>query len=347
MEGAIPPNLRRPRTQRQRMREGHAPPYPSFVVRFKPTTERVVMAYFGLQYAGTAVPAAGRRALSWIAEAFSVASGPGYWDRAESHDPSGWTNILTIAYWDSPAMYDEWLARHGQRWTRGELADPAIGTFTEVVRPAIERFETLFSSEAAEGVAHLAEGWSGEVQEHAYWGGARERIPLSQTDALEPGGKPLVETDGLLRRVIPHQNICLIRSGQDWTRTEANERRMYLEELEPVLRSGMEFLRDGGLSVGCFANRYLSVVDRQGRSTQKTFGMSWWRSLAALERWAESHPTHLAIFGAAMRHLNRLGSSAKLRLYHEVTVAATHEQHFEYFNCHSDSGMLRAGQLQW
>jgi len=36
---------------------------------------------------------------------------------------------------------------------------------------------------------------------------------------------------------------------------------------------------------------------------------------------AESHPTHVRIFGAAMKYLSTLGPAAKLRLYHEVTVA--------------------------
>ena len=117
---------------------------------------------------------------------------------------------------------------------------------------------------------------------------------------------------------------------------------MYLEDVEPVLREGMEFLRDEGLAIGCFANRYMAVVGRDGSPTEKSFGMSWWRSLADLERWSESHPTHVAIFGAAMRYLSRLGPDAKLRLYHEVTVAAADEQFFEYCNCHPGTGMLRA-----
>jgi aldoxime dehydratase len=70
--------------------------------------------------------------------------------------------------------------------------------------------------------------------------------------------------------------------------------------------------------------------------------MSWWRSLDALERWSESHPTHVAIFGAAMKYLMKLGPAAKLRLYHEVTVATAEEQYFEYRNCHPKTGMLRA-----
>jgi aldoxime dehydratase len=118
---------------------------------------------------------------------------------------------------------------------------------------------------------------------------------------------------------------------------------MYIEDVEPVLREGMEFLRDEGLGVGCFANRYMTVIDREGREVEKSFGMSWWKSLAALERWSESHPTHLAIFGAAMKYLSKLGPAAKLRLYHEVTVAAADEQFFEYLNCHPRTGMLRVG----
>ncbi len=34
----------------------------------------------------------------------------------------------------------------------------------------------------------LAEGMSGMVQEHAYWGGARDRIPASQVDAMQAVG---------------------------------------------------------------------------------------------------------------------------------------------------------------
>ncbi len=69
--------------------------------------------------------------------------------------------------------------------------------------------------------------------------------------------------------------------------------------------------------------------------------MSWWKSPAALERWSESHPAHLAIFGAAMKYLGTMGPAAKWKLYHEVTVAAADGQYFEYFNCNAQKGMLR------
>jgi hypothetical protein len=70
--------------------------------------------------------------------------------------------------------------------------------------------------------------------------------------------------------------------------------------------------------------------------------MSWWRSLDALERWSESHPTHLAIFGAAMRYLSTLGPAARLAaLYHEVSVLPVDGQLFEYVDCRPGTGPER------
>jgi hypothetical protein len=103
----------------------------------------------------------------------------------------------------------------------------------DLLRPSVARYETLFSSpDRAEGVAVIADGMSGEVQEHAYWGGMRDRIPLSQTSEMAPGGKPSLVRDGRRLRVVAH-NLCVIRSGQDWSDTEASERKMYLEDIEP------------------------------------------------------------------------------------------------------------------
>jgi hypothetical protein len=178
------------------------------------------------------------------------------------------------------------------------------------VRPATARFETLFSNDRLEGMARLAGTLSGEVAEHAYWGGARDRLPLAQTDPLAPGDPPAVAGDGMRQVVRGQDNLCLIRSGQDWSDTDGGERRMYLDDVEPVLRAGMDFLRDEGSTVGCYANRYMRVIDNQGDPVDKSFGMSWWHSLADLDRWAKDHPTHKAIFGQAMKYLSALGPAA-------------------------------------
>jgi aldoxime dehydratase len=100
-----------------------------------------------------------------------------------------------------------------------------VGFFTEILRPIVDRYKTLFSADdRLEGVGVIAPAISEPIQKHAYCGDARERIPLSQTDRMAPGGAPIIDVDGPLRRVRPAENICLIRSGQDWTDTEADER---------------------------------------------------------------------------------------------------------------------------
>ena len=80
----------------------------------------------------------------------------------------------------------------------------------------------------------------------------------------------------------------------------------------------------------------------QGRRRSGSRSIASALGVSPLERWAESHPTHVKIFGAAMKYLSTLGPSAKLRLYHEVTVAAADEQFFEYRGCHAKTGMLAA-----
>ncbi len=342
MESAIPSHLQTARSRHRRVPDDYKPPYPSFVARYKPAISRVIMAYFGVQYRG-APPAAAIEALAQIAARFSAGDGPSHWDRAHHVDQAGFTNVVSVAYWDDARRFDAWFAPAREAWTDGE--GRGVGRFIEVLRPQVERYETLFSSLGRpEGVAVLAEGMSGEVQEHAYWGGMRDRLPLSQTSEIAPGGEPTVVREGARIRVVAHDNLCLIRSGQDWSDTEASERRMYLEDVEPVLREGMDFLRDEGVAIGCYANRYMRVLGPDGRESEKSYGQSWWKSLAALERWAESHPTHVRIFGAAMKYLSTLGPNAKLRLYHEVTVAVAHEQFFEYLDCHPKTGMLAAGK---
>lgn len=337
MESSIAEHLQVPRSRPPRKSSDYTPPYPATSARFRPQVTQVVMAYLGVQYRGEA-PA---DVLAGLRGTFTAADGPGGVDRARYVDEAGWTTDLHIAYWDDPAAYDRWTAA-GVGWTDPSRAGQGVGLFAEVLRPSVQRYETLFSNDRLEGVSVLAEGLSGEIREHGYWGGARDRMPLAQVDALAPGSPPRVVRDGPVLRVTPQENLCLIRSGQEWTETDGDERRMYTEDVEPELRAGMDFLRDDGLGVGCYANRYVRVLDDDGRLTDKSFGMSWWRSMEELDTWAESHPTHLAIFGAAMRYLTAMGPAARLRLYHEVTVAAADEQSFSYLDCHPATGMLRA-----
>lgn len=340
MESAIPSHLVCPRARARRVPDDFTPAYPSFVARHPAQVTQVVMSYFGVQRDGTS--SAGDAALAALRQRAGEPDGPGHTDVARWADPGGHVNRVIAAYWDDPARFDRWFARHGAAWTRTPI--DGAGSFTEVLRPRVDHYETLFSApDRPEGIAVLAGAMSGEVMEHAYWGGARDRLPASQLSALEPSGAISSVRDGPLTRVLGHDAMCLIRSGQDWSATQGDERQLYLRDVEPVLREGMAFLRDQGRQVGCLSNRYLTVEDEDGQPTDRSYGLSWWTSLAALERWAESHPTHVAIFGAAMAYLSKLGPAARLKLYHEVSVARADEQFFEYRDCHPGTGLLTAG----
>jgi aldoxime dehydratase len=102
----------------------------------------------------------------------------------------------------------------------------------------------------------------------------------------------------------------------------------------------MRYLRDEGAGIGCLSCRYMTVLDESGGATEKTFGLAHFDSLASLEAWAKSHPTHLAIFGGFMRYVQELNFQIALRLYHEIAVVPAGGQYFEYVNCHPATGLL-------
>jgi aldoxime dehydratase len=138
------------------------------------------------------------------------------------------------------------------------------------------------------------------------------------------------------------RGLDIVRDLYEWeVQTTGREREIYLGEVEPVLREGMDFLRDHGGDIGCFANRYMYHLNDAFEALEKTFGMSWWYSLEHMERWSESHPTHLQIFGRFMKMVQAMIFDLKLRLYHEVSVVAAQDQSFENINCHPRTGLLR------
>ena len=214
-----------------------------------------------------------------------------------------------------------------------------------MLRPHVERYETLFSApDRAEGIAVLAEAMSDVVMEHAYWGGARDRIPASQTDAMAPLGEPELLRDGALVTVRGHEHLCLIRSGQDWSDTEAEERRMYLEDVEPVLRAGMDFLRDDGRAIGCFANRYARGRDRRRTADREELRHELVAEpgrAGALGRVA-SDPRRDLRRGDEVPVDARPGREAEAVPRGDAWPRAD-EQLFEYLGCHDRTGLLRAG----
>jgi aldoxime dehydratase len=343
MESAIPEHLRCPRTRESRASETYRPPNPAYCARLDPATRRIVMACYGAQYRAAEGRQCARQGLLRLAGAAGASDGPVHQDLAFTIDAQGYDTILWVAYWSDVAAFERWRAGAAVAdWWNDDarLHDPC-GWFLEVALPTAEHLETLSSTpEQPEGLARLAPRMSGEVREHAYWGGMRDRLAIAQTDALHAGPPPARAVPGR-RVVLPGaHNAALIRSGQDWSRTQDEERRLYLQQIEPRLREGMDYLRDHGAQVGCLANRYLVRVDQELCPLEHSYGLSWWRDLEHMERWSHGHPTHLEIFGAFMRIVKQMDFRLDLRLYHEVSVLRAEDQYLEYVNCHPQTGLL-------
>jgi aldoxime dehydratase len=307
------------------------------------------MGYFGVQSMGGRGVGSGS-AIEPILASLKLDYGPLHYDVAQYVDAEGYDTSIAIGYWTSTGCFDRW--RHSAAvagwWDDAQRLGDGVGYFREIVFPEAERFETLFSArDQLEGVGVAMGALSAEdIQEHGYWGSMRERIALAQTDAILPTGELAIASGspglGQRVRVQGHQNLAVIRSGQDWSSTTGRERDLYLSKMEPVFREGMNFLRDRGREVGCYSNRYMHHVDGAGRVLEKSFGHSYWHSLDAMERWSEAHPTHVEIFGTFMRIVQELNFQVQLRLYHEVSVLKPDQQDYEYLNCHPKTGLLNA-----
>lgn len=349
MESAIDKHLTCPRTLSRRVPDDYDPPFPMWVGRANDSLKVVVMAYLGVQYADDAQRPAALAAMRHIVSTFDATDGPVHHDLTHHVDNQDHRNLIVVGYWADPAAYWRWLQSDEVKgwWDSEDRLADGLGYFREVVTPRADQFETLYAfQEKLPGVGAVMGRISGEVNEHGYWGSMRERIPLSQTDWMQAEGELTVvfgdpATGGRVK-VRGHDNIALIRSGQDWMAAGEDERSLYLDDILPTLQDGMDFLRDNGESVGCYSNRFVRSIDLDGNELDESYNIGHWRSLEKLERWAESHPTHLRIFTTFFRVAEGL---EKLRLYHEVSVSDGSEQLFEYINCHPRTGMMRDARL--
>ncbi|MES1265192.1 MAG: phenylacetaldoxime dehydratase family protein, partial [Variovorax sp.] len=268
MESAIAEHLKCPRTRHRRIEDDYVPPYPVWSARAPASVRQVVMGFFGVQSRGAAMQGRACAALTRSARSFALADGPGHHDLAHYVDADGHDNMVAIAYWSDPAGFARWCATPeiDAWWRSEERLSEGLGHFREIASPRVEHYETMFNTpDRFEGVGVVMGGVSADIQEHGYWGSMRDRIPLSQTDAMAPSGARAVTAGapapGRRVRIAGHENIAMIRSGQEWTDTSGQERKLYLDEMEPVLREGMDFLRDQGLSIGCYSNRYMHHLD--------------------------------------------------------------------------------------
>ena len=215
----------------------------------------------------------------------------------------------------------------------------------EMFSIAIDDFETIFGTPNPAGVACAATGMCPNDRTHGYWGSMRDRIPNSRHDSFVSSlGNKLSrasprETFGKRWRIRAPANLCYIRSGQDYSYCGPEQRKSYIEEMAPVLKEGMDFLRDNPEETGCCSLRFATIVGPKDDPTEETFGLGYFLSLGNLEDWSSTHRTHLMIFSRWQQLYRRYNFSLELRTWHEVAILRDRTC-FEYVNCHPQTGLL-------
>jgi heme-degrading monooxygenase HmoA len=357
VESAIPTWLQTERTVPPVKGPDYKPAFELYTSRFPRDTKDLVMAIIGAQYApsvsndGQAISSI----MAFITKGEPECS-PGFYETAAVTDQDDYYNVAVIMYWKSKAAHEKWAVTSGfhQWWNNLKSGQYHHGWFLEVFLPTIERLETVVTTEWPQGISHLRDEVSGPIREHVYWGSMRDRFPISQVDTL--AGEPSFNStkDSVKNKaIIPgrirargRKNLVVIRSGQDWAEAAPEEREMYINDMQPALTAGMDFLRDSGDEVGCFSCRFMSVVDpkKDFSETEATFGLAYFDSLESLENWSKSHRTHLRIFAEFSKYAKAMGEDMSLKLFHEVFVLEPEQQLFEYIDCHRQTGMLGTGK---
>lgn len=322
-----------------RMREGWEPLYPLIKAEFGPEVEEVCVALIGVQSRDKNGRLPDR-------SLFDADNGPVQVERGRYIDSANYENQFWIAYWLDAGKFHAWKQDSAMRqWfsARDRLMEKA-GYWLEAFSLVRGDFETIFGTSNPAGVACAGARMIENDRTHGYWGAMRDRLPNSRTDSfVSPMGNRLKrsserETAGKRWRIKAPKNLCYIRSGQDYSNCGAEQRKTYLEEMAPILRIGMDYLRDNPEESGCCSMRFAEAVGSDNSATEQTFGLGYFLSLGNLEDWSSTHRTHLVIF-SKLQQMHRIYPNLELRTWHEVGILRERTE-FEYVNCHSETGIL-------
>jgi aldoxime dehydratase len=326
------------------MPPGWEPPYPAWSAEATTDTSEVVIGCYGVQFAKSdSASCAGI-----LRTFFKAANGPRDVDWGRFTDRVGCDTNIAVAYWPDARHFDSWHLDSGfaEWWSDPTRVAEPSGLFREIMRIPAGRLETIFSSERLEGVAKGGHRLAGPIKKHAYWGAMRDRIPDSIRDRFDSAhGSKMPQllrgsTRATRRRIQVPENLAVIRSGQNWADCTAAELTTYQKSVHPVLIAGLEFLRDHPFDTGCCEMRFVNEVTSEGKLLQRSYGLGCFLTLAHLEQWVSSHPTHLAIYDRFMEMVQKHSSQLNIKLWHEVAVLPGKGQQFEYINCHSETGLL-------
>lgn len=343
-----------PRVVPERRRDGFRPAAPKFNVRWEMPITAVISDYLAVQHDATD-PEVERGFFRRARAGFDHEWGPDCFEEMRHETRDGRVDSIVVAYWTDLVRHAMWKrASAFQAWLRSpEREHDGVGYWRETVSVPYDRFETIFSEGYYHaGVARTRRSELAPTYTAGYFGAMRDRLPISAIDVLaSPHGEAMPEPDfkaagpGLRRiRIELPPNVVSIRSGQYWQRAEGEQLDDYLENLQPKLENGMRHLVEHPATSGCLVLRPMVNLDADGEPLRETSKHAYFLSLGHLERWAEDHPSHLAIFGHALAMRRRYGQARSVVTWHEVGVLSTPPA-FEYLNCDPATGLLRYAHL--
>ncbi|KAF4955191.1 hypothetical protein FGADI_4773 [Fusarium gaditjirri] len=348
------------RTYALRKPEGHKLPIPRWHLALPDDATHVCTAYIGVQNhsdtqdAGVARDEAIEAIQAWVNsdtgpaafETFAVIDGC---DVQES--------TIWVCYWSDKMKYEKGLEDLSLKSIYAQLPETgraSVGIWREAFITEFPRLETNYSGlDYLPGVARLPGASFPEHTLSAYWGAARDRIPSSAYDLfpLSNPTPPVTVPRGIGQYLIGTnaENVAHIRSGQFWENCGQQEADSYNNRLEPTLHSGLRYLWENLPDTGALGLRYLRNQDpslKETRPRKESCGAGFFTNLEALEIWAKSHRSHLAIYRGALTHYKTFGDERKFRTWHEVSVLRAGDARFEYLNCVPKTGVIRGVTLK-
>ena len=309
--------------------------------------EDVRLSFFAVQ-ARDPEALAGSSFMAWVHSALAGhADGPSTCDHARFKDPAGFTNHVVAAYWVDAARFSRWQADAAvaEWWTGSARLADDVGVWREMLTVPSQRQETIYWIDYPAGLMRSPDVSVYPTPYCGYYGAMRDRLQASAVDLLEAApGVALHRTAragfGQRWRVDAPANLAVIRSANTWGAMDEDQLADYRSRLLVPLEAGMSFLRENGGDTGCASLRMQRTTDSAGHPQCEEHALGYFLSLKHMEAWAEGHQTHAAIFDAAIDRYRRYGRANQLRTWHEVYILPSHDQIFEYTNCHPATGLL-------
>ncbi len=283
---------------------------------------------------------------SLVRHLFASQNAPDHRDAAHYTDPQGVENTFTVAYWLDPISYSGWREDFDAWLATQDPKEADSGYWLETFSVPTPYRETIAFKEYLRGLSACPYSTIEPIEESAYWGAARDRFAASAYDTLGPADDQCLsantdrDTRGKVLRVVGFpDNLCVIRSGVSWASCGEEQLESYQKNLAPKLDAGMQYLRDNPSETGCASLRQVSYLNADGTEAAEAFSLGFFLSFSHLERWAEKHPSHLAIYTKALAERKKYQENLELKTYHEIYVLSD-DAEFLYFNCHPSTGLL-------